>query len=136
MSGSLRDSLLFCVRTFNNKYAPFSQSAQRNQVISAVLDIAINSLFLKFRDAFFTEYFYKLRRIETKDTLSSALLPNKTKVILMVCYIIRNHLVKAVRKWSTQNLKNRRSKLKSLLAKLFFYGLHLYDITQFWFKIK
>jgi hypothetical protein len=139
MNLSLQHSLHFCIRTFVSKYSPDSLSQNKIKILNCIFDILINSAFLSVFNAPFTEYFYKLRRVRLSDKSSDSLLPRKTKIIIMLCYVIKHYIIKAIRTWSQSELKSNSSCLSSLklkIHKLVRLLFPVFDLIQFAYKIK
>lgn len=143
MSSSLRSCLEFCVDTFASKYYDTHLSYSKRAAITGILDSVINLGFLIKYDALFSEFFYKLSRVNLARSGLSSKLPKKRKIIIILCYLLKNHFIEKVQSWlSKQNQSqarqaNSNEKFSSkLLRRLGVFLVMASKLAQFIFKIR
>lgn len=143
MSSSLRSCLEFCVDTFANKYfdSPLLQS--KRALITSILDSSINFAFLTAYDALFSEFFYKLKRVPKGSSPEPKKLPKRTKTVIIVCYLLKNHIIEKLQIWlsrrnqqETQQPNSSQSFIIRTLLKVGALLLTLIKLVQFGFKIR
>ena len=100
MGLSLQQSLSYMIKTFISKQDGLHILRPHTKKLSMIFDILINGISLFASQAFFTEFFYKLKRFPPRKTEQEGKLKFKKKISLICLYVVRNYVLPFLKNWS------------------------------------